>query len=578
MDPNHDGAPSGRSTIPQALWRHRWLVVTCLILGMLLGLAIAQVQPVRYESSVDLLITDPRGAGVFQEIAPASPDATRFIRNQAQRIQSSTVATRAAELLDGDVSPVEILDLVEAQPSAEFDLIQVRVTWTTAQGAASMAAAVVQAYEDVVVEEVRAAAAAAADELQDARRDLERRIAQADRMLDVDPGAVSMEIERETLASQLSSVQGLIERLTIDTALYGSGVEIIEPPEVPAEPVSPRPVVNAVLGGLIGLLGGGALAMWRSQVAGRVEGRHDAAAILQAPLLGDVPHMGAVGLDGARPTLDAPRSAEAEAFRFIATALEYVLAESGAVSLLVTSPTPGDGKTTTTLNLAVALSQEGRRLALVDADARVAGLTKMAGMEGQIGLTDLVQMGSDATSALQHWMLSDDVRLRMAPVGIRKVDATEFFRTSEYRHLVDRLHADYDLVLLDAPPILAVSETSAAAAAVDGIVLVVPRGTPVRVLEEVRDRLQFVGTPVLGYIFNKAAPRGAGYGAYGYGYVEQPGTSGRGGRPRRGAASRRGAQDRSYPRRTSGKPRQEGWPTTPSGSADPQVRPSSRDS
>jgi Mrp family chromosome partitioning ATPase len=83
-----------------------------------------------------------------------------------------------------------------------------------------------------------------------------------------------------------------------------------------------------------------------------------------------------------------------------------------------------------------------------------------------------------------------------------------------------------DLVVLDSPPILAVADTSAIAGQVDGIVVVVAKGTPLKTLEEVRERLEFVGTPVLGYVFNRADTRAGSYGyGYGYGYGGSPPTS-----------------------------------------------------
>lgn len=523
MDGMAENLRSGRRSLPQALWRFRGLVVACMVVVALLGLGVARLQQPTYEASVELLVTDPRDAGVFKDIGGSSTDATRYVRNQAQRFVSSTVALRASELLDGDIAATQITENVVAEPSTELDLIVLRATWRTAQGAASLAEAVVQAYQDVVLQDIREAAQQSAAELEEARRDLERRIAQADQQLEVNPDSVSAQIERDTLVSQLTSVQGLIERLTVDTALYGSGVEVLEPAAVPEAPASPRPAANAVLGALLGMLIGGSFAAWRAQVAARVESRYDPGAILGAPLLGGVPDMGSTGPEGARPTIDNPRSPDAEAYRFIAAALEYVLAETDASTILVTSAAAGDGKTTTVVNLAVALMQEGRRLAVADVDARVAGLTKMSGLEGEDGVTDLARPGADVIGGLQAWRLGRDASLNVAPIGRRQVDPTQFFRTPAYRQLLAQMDAAFDLVLLDAPPLLAVSETSAAAGGVDGIILVVQRGATVRSLEEVRDRLQFVGAPLIGYIYNRSESRGGDYGRYGYGYVEHGG-------------------------------------------------------
>jgi capsular exopolysaccharide synthesis family protein len=519
----------GALSLPRAIWRFRWLVALGAVLGALVGLGVAQLQPVRYEAAAELLLSDPREAGVFRDVGPQRGDATRFVRNQAQRFQSTAVALRASELLDSAVSPSGVRERVRAQPATDVDIIVVLAVARTADGAATLANAVVQAYEDVVTEEIRESAAAAAAELQEARADLQARIAQADRILGspdpvtgTQPGAEGTRIEREALVNELVAIQGLQERLAIDVALYGSGVEVLEPASPPAEPASPRPIANALLGALLGLLAAAALAVQRAQTALRVESRHDPAAILGAPLLGDVPDFGNAGVGAARPTIDDPRSPAAESYRFIAGALDFVLDESGARVILLTSPAPGDGKTTTALNLAVALGRDGRRVALVDADARVAGLTKALELQGERGLTDFTTEDAALDGSLTPLDTRDEGDVAVVPIGSARIDPTQFFRTSRFRRILEEVQETRDLVLLDAPPLLAVSETSAAAGSADGVVLIVARGTTLRALRDVQDRLQFVGAPLLGYVYNRADPRAATYGGYGYGkgYVE----------------------------------------------------------
>jgi capsular exopolysaccharide synthesis family protein len=551
VDANSSAGGIRALSLPRAVWRFRWLVILGIVLGALGGLGVAQLQPVRYEATTELLLSDPREAGVFRDLGPARGDATRFIRNQAQRFQSTTVAARASEILDSAVSPAGVRDRIVAQPATDVDIIVLRATARTAEGAATLANAVVQAYEEVVTAEIRESAAAAATELQEARQDLQTRIAAADRLLgatdqdaDLQGGLESARIEREALVNELVSIQSLQERLAIDVALYGAGVEVLEPALPPAEAASPRPVANAVLGALLGMLAAIALAVQRAQTSLRVESRHDPAAILGAPLLGDVPDFGRSGKDlAARPTVDDPRSPAAESYRFIAGALDYVLEESQARTILLTSPAPGDGKTTTALNLAVALGRDGQRVALVDADARVAGLTKTLELEGKTGLTDLAVKSWDTRRGTHRFDAGDGTELGVIPIGVERVDATQFFRTSRFRRVLDAVASTHDLVVLDAPPLLAVSETSAAAGGVDGVVLVVARGTPLRTLRDVQDRLQFVGAPLLGYVYNRADPRTATYGGYGYGagYVEgaeAPKSKSRSDRAERGRSSR----------------------------------------
>jgi Mrp family chromosome partitioning ATPase len=108
--------------------------------------------------------------------------------------------------------------------------------------------------------------------------------------------------------------------------------------------------------------------------------------------------------------------------------------------------------------------------------------------------------------------------VRFVPVGQRTIDPAGYFRTGEFHRSMSLIKDGTDVVIVDAPPILAVAETSAIAAHVDGIVLVVTRGTRLSRLEEVRQRLEFVGTPLIGYVFNRA--RSSKRDAYTYSYKE----------------------------------------------------------
>lgn len=190
------------------------------------------------------------------------------------------------------------------------------------------------------------------------------------------------------------------------------------------------------------------------------------------------------------------------------------------MSLAVSSAGPGDGKTVTTANLGVAVALEGRSVLLVDADERQRALSRLAGAQESRGLTDLADPGlpfEDAVFFLKALPTSRTVGL--VPAGTKVEDSAAFFRSPEFRTALARVKASADFTLVDTPPLLAVADTAPVAAQCDYLILVVAAGTPLRVLADVRERLDLVGANLLGYVFNRAQPRGGrlGYGAYGYG-------------------------------------------------------------
>jgi len=193
--------------------------------------------------------------------------------------------------------------------------------------------------------------------------------------------------------------------------------------------------------------------------------------------------------------------------------------EAGAGTVIVTSAGPSDGKSVTALNLAIAALQDGRKVLLVDADERMRQLTRDSGVNPSPGLTDVADERIPYEGCQSIWKLSDRIQIPFMSAGTPLTDPASYFRSPGFRRAMGRIRAHADLVLVDSPPLLAVADASAIAAQVDAVVVVVNYGTSLKVLDEVRHRLDFIGTPLIGYVFNRAPASGSGYGYYRYGYT-----------------------------------------------------------
>jgi tyrosine-protein kinase len=237
--------------------------------------------------------------------------------------------------------------------------------------------------------------------------------------------------------------------------------------------------------------------------------------VLGVPLLGVIPEFAKVGTKSFTPALTDPGSTAAEAYQFVVASLGFALQEAPGAMVVVTSANKGDGKSITTLNLAAAAAKEGRRVLMVDADERMRGLTNHSAAAPSPGLTDLALKTASMDECTRLWPAPDGLRLSLVPAGSALEDTAGFFRTTAFQDAMKKVREGSDLLLVDSPPMLAVSDTSAIAAQADGIVLVVLKGTPLRHLEEVRSQLEFFKAPLLGYVFNRAE---AGTGRYGYKY------------------------------------------------------------
>lgn len=513
-------------SLMSVFWRHKWLVLGATLLFGALGWGVSQLQPTMYSAQASVLLDDPRSSSVFDERRQTVLDPARYVRNRAEFMTSTAVLDAASGDVDGRLSAEEIRSRVTVTPARELDLVTIDALDSTPMGAAELANAIVTAYEQVVTQESTASAAETTEQLAASRKNLQGQIDSleksiADAAEDDTELIVGLNAQRTALATQVLSLDSQIDQITVDAALYGSGVQLFEQAEAPASPAQPRPFGAALVAAFLGLLAGLALAWWRTEHRQNADDRLDPAHALGIPLLGEVPDFSAAGLSGTLPAHDAKHTVAGEAYHFLVSSLGFALNEEGSSTVLVTSARPGDGKTVTATNLAIAAMRDGRRVLMVDADERARGLTNLTGVTPEPGLTDLANDHLHTSLATAYMSLGDGDRLAVVPAGRRLEDPAGFFRTGQFRQAITRVKQDVDLVVIDSPPLLAVSDTSAIAGQTDGIVIVVSRGTPIRLLREVRERLEFIGTPVLGYVFNKADLRrkgyGYGYGDYGYG-------------------------------------------------------------
>jgi capsular exopolysaccharide synthesis family protein len=238
--------------------------------------------------------------------------------------------------------------------------------------------------------------------------------------------------------------------------------------------------------------------------------RKEPEAILGVPLLADIPEFAEEGLKTRLPVRESPRSAAAEAFRFATASLELKLASQQAKSLIVISATLGMGKSTFLANLALAAAHEGNRVLLVDADFGNQDLSALlTGSAGALtdGLTDIISTGLPFAQAIRSIDVGSDGVLSLLSRGRQPVVAADLLRSPKVKQLFDIVREEFDLVLVDAPPLLQVAYASTLAAYVDGAIVVVGHGESTVNIEETSNRLSLIGAAVFGYVYNRSPLR-----------------------------------------------------------------------
>jgi receptor protein-tyrosine kinase/non-specific protein-tyrosine kinase len=281
-------------------------------------------------------------------------------------------------------------------------------------------------------------------------------------------------------------------------------VTVVGTADLPTRPVSPRPVRNLAVAVVLGLLAGlGAAAARRSlDTTLRTAG--------QLAEHARIASLGAVPLD--------PGATRMEAVRRVRTALRFADVDRITKIVLVTSAVPGEGKTLTACDLAMAMAETEQRVILVDADLRRPGVATRLGLPGGVGLSTVLAGAVSLAAATQpvaggsFWVLAS---------GPTPPDPTRLLASHRMRGLLDGLRDLYDVVIVDTPPLLPVADAAVTAAACDGVVLVVRRGkTRLEQVREAVDGLRSADIPVLGTVLNFAPrPRPDGYR---YPYAQRP--------------------------------------------------------
>jgi succinoglycan biosynthesis transport protein ExoP len=518
----------------------RWLplLVVSVLLAGAAAFVVSNQLPKTYEAKATLI--------VGQSLSAANPDYTQILVSQRLSTTYAAVATKRPILeavisqLDLRVTSGDLAARVRADAPPDSTLLTV----TAQDQDPDRAAAIANALADQLI--------AASPAIQGRQTDVQKSV-DADLQATQDQiKATQAQVEALTAltsrtAGQDAQLQALEDRLitlrqTFATLLgYSSGdvsnlLSVIEPAIAPSAPSAPRPLLNAALAAVLGLLLAGAFIFaveYLDDTIGDADGVLEAAGVGTLGAIGQIKVGRGQGQIYRLAALLYPRSAAAEAYRTIRTNIEFASVDAPTTTLLVTSAGPGEGKTVTAANLAVVFAQAGRRVLLVDADLRKPGVHTIFDLPNAHGLTTLLRGDDVSLDAVAH--ATEQANLQVLTAGPLPPDPAELLGSQRMREIVDRLKEQADLVIFDSSPVQAVADASVLSCFLGGTVLVVHAGHSRRGnVRKAREALATAGANVLGAVLNRI-PGGehSHYSQYygGYGGDHGAATEGAGGKP-----------------------------------------------
>jgi len=515
----------------------KWVIIGVTALVVVAALVFSLLQDPVYEARV-MILADINRAGESASdslFSMAFNDPSTFIQTQAEIIGTKTLARAVYDRLEYNYeelayaeeegeevfipesipSPEQLMGSVSVERNQNTNVFEIAVT----NGDPLLARDIAQAYADEYILDRQLSAI---KQISDARKEVWNRITE----LETQISDIAQEIkqyanenippELEAEAAQAVSLWAtLYEKymsLRIAEALEQRGLEVIEVAEAGVK-VSPRTTRNAILALFLGLILGVGMAFLVDYLDDTLKTREDFERSYGTAIIGEIARTTPVGEEEREVIyFTRPESPAAEGFRNLRTNIQFLNMDGSTRLIMITSSSPEEGKTSVAINLGAAMSEMGRKVLVVEADLRRPVLDKLVVEKEQKGVTDVL-MGTTTLDEAIAETGSENLYVLMS--GVKPPNPAELVSSQAMNGLLQQLRDIYDYIIVDAPPVLAVSDAIAMAPMMDGVLVVASHNIATRDgAKHTIELLSKVETRILGVVINNVEMTGR----YGYGY------------------------------------------------------------
>jgi len=500
-----------------------WLFVLCAILGAGASYLVTSRQAPTYEASTLLMI-----GGSMDVVNPTSTEirtSVELAQTYAELLKTRSIVQPVKDTLglpsdafSGSNTPSVSVTLVR-----DTQLMRISVVDTLPIRAAAAA-------DELARQLILQSPSAPERQDQTYREFVRQQLAELQDEIDTLSRAIASEREsgdpdrvlwlQSELSSRRSTYSDMISYLNNSATNF---VEVVDTAVVPTNPIGPKTMQNTMLAAVVGLMVAGGVAFLIEYLDDSIKGQVDVEQALGLPTLGVVAQISENGAQPERIAIAHPLSSYVEGFRMLRTNLRYSLPSSSERRIfLVTSVGPAEGKSTTVANLGVVMAQAGHKTIVVDGDLRRPALHKIMRCSNEVGLSSLIV--GEAVTLEQALQPTEVEGLQVLTSGIIPPNPAELLGSPRMAQLLERLSQEAEVILIDSPPLLAVTDASILASMASGTILVAEVGrTRLDACAQAMEALERVGGKLLGVVLNRLDTRRRRYYRYNYYYYTYAG-------------------------------------------------------
>ncbi len=526
-----------------------WLVVLCTLVAALAAFFVSRRQTPVYQAGSTLLVSQANSSTTnpnYSDLLYSQQVARTYSQLMTEYPVSEETARRLG--VQGMDGLRQMGVVIRAQPVRDTQLIQL----TVESYDRSLAVEIANTLPVVFIEQTqafqKARYAQTRTDLEAERSKVETDIQQTQEQINSLQSQSTLTNEQQLELSRAqtalrqfettySALLNSLEQLRLTEARTMDNIAITTPARLPDAPIRPRTLTNTLLAAVVGAMLALGLAFLVEYLDDTVHDSEQVRALLGLPTLGAILRLPSrENPESALVTLERKHSPIAEGYRVLRTNIQFSSVDEPLHTLLITSASPREGKSTTAANLAITLAQAAQRVILVDTDLRRPTAHKLFNLSNNLGITSALMQRADelVDTALQD---TNAAGLRVLTSGPLPPNPSELLGSERMRHLVEHLRTQCDVLIFDSPPVMAAADAAILSTLADGTLLVIDsdstrRQDAARALET----LNKVGAHMLGAVLNKLGERSGGYYSYYYYYYSS----------RDGKSERR--QRHTYPR------------------------------